>query len=1271
MASHSANASRDDIEEDLEFQAVLIDSLDTGAEDYLEKLAELEDKKADLERRLQEIGGSGQSQTSAGPSQQTPTQNMNNGWQQMHDGGLSSNNGFYSSPTYGGQYQQNNPNAMKRTHAQSLQEDQYQYHPSKRPTPEPSNAGTPASSTGSFELVERPSDPNMDSIERARRRQLEYEAGLRIRQQSQIADEEYARSMQQPPPSSQMPSSSRPSIQTTLNYGGSYQRPPPRPQNSMQANISPPAFSTPRNFTPQSHSPYIKPEPGSSRQYQQLPQRSGHAEVIDLTNSDEDDEVTEVARTTPSNRMLNHHAHPNGIPPAMYAPQRPAHIPYGNAPAVQPAQSYQMPHHMPPPSQLQRSAMPGSYPTTNSNGNQYVYGNPNPTTIQSMQGNSSWMQNNPMLTAAMSGVRNVAGMLGDPLTELNNLINGSGYGQQYPAPVADEDDDLIFGGSRPLQPGHAQAPYAGHEDLRNRRVEDILNYDPTKTTEEINALLDNIRPDEEMPPHLRVSTPKAMSIMLHKYQELGLTWLKSCEEGSNKGGVLADDMGLGKTIQMLSLIVERKSEDPRCKATLIVAPLALMRQWKQEIESKIKSSHRLSVYVQHGPSKKKDFRDLQHFDVVLTTYGSLGVELKRLERHTIRMKMYPDSNPRPNSDERCALLGDDARWYRVILDEAQCIKNHKIQTSKAACYLRAEYRFCMTGTPMMNGVDEYFSLIKFLRIRPYNEWTKFRLDISAPLKQSHDYGKDRAMQKLQALLKATMLRRTKKSEYEGKPILTLPERVTEVNNPVFSDDEQAFYRALEDRSQLQFNRYLAAGTVGKSYSAILVLLLRLRQACCHPHLIRDFGIAAAAGVAPEELTNLAKELSPAVVARIKETEVCYDAVTNPAIFLPCGHDTCRECFAKIADPSNAIRDGNEGASSAKCPTCRSAVDPKRITDFDSFKKVYMPDLLSAEDKAELEKLKAELDAGDDSETDSDDSDTESDDDVDAKGNLLGFIVNDDEDLEEASVDGDDEIEVGASESSKKPEKSMASKPKQSKKAKGKKKEKVKAKAGTKTVTLADLKKLASRNAKARKAYMKRLRSEWMTSAKIEKTLEILREIMDDPEGEKVLIFSQWTSLLDLLEVPIDGEHWGYRRYDGSMSATMRNDAVDDFRDERKNVRIMLVSLKAGNAGLNLNMASHVIILDPFWNPYIEEQAIDRAHRLGQTREVRVHRMLIKDTVEDRIIALQDKKREIISTALDEKAAQEIGRLGIQELAFLFGISRTVNQRVQYAPRNAR
>ena len=1281
MASLPINATQDEIEEELSFVEVLISSLDPGADDYIQRLAELEGNKSELMIRLEglESGPPPQPGQSQVPSQNQSVMNNMDGsqdtwWQTALDGQPGNSGMQNGNSPYGASYGVQPNSTMKRPLPQSMYLDSPQ--PSKRATPEPSNVATPASSVDSFELFE---NPNREVSDRIRRQQLAMESALRRQREANIADEQYARSLSQqqnqPRPST---SASRPGVQTTLNHTGSYQRPPqpqamPPPQPYGSAESQFPHSNTPSsNFGHQQQpSPMIKPEPGYPQQ-QQLVQRPrvSEPEVVDLTNSDSDDEdVSEIEpnRFTPSHRV-----------------QRPVfnNNPYTGAPAVQPV------HAMQRPQQTMPTAYPQPYPNGSqfpngsqyaggiqyANGNQYVYGNPSNT----MQQRSGWMQQaNPLLAGAVNGIRNVAGTLSGSITELGNLINGSSSSR--PLRVNDDDDDIVFNGFQQRHP--AQRIHAGYDDhdLYNRRYDAIANYDPAKTTEEINALLENIRPDEEMPAHLRVQTPEAMNIRLHKYQELGLTWLQKCEDGSNKGGILADDMGLGKTIQMLSLIVTHKSEDPRFKTTLIVAPVALMRQWQQEIEQKIKPGrHRLSVFVQHGQTKKKSFQDLRMYDIVLTTFGSLAAELKKMEKFRFRRSQYPET--RPTASEKCALISEDAQWYRVILDEAQCIKNVNTQTAKAACFLRAKFRFCMTGTPMMNNVDELHSLIKFLRVKPYAEWTKFRNDFTTPLKSSHEHTRTKAMTMLQTLCKAIMLRRTKQSTFEGRPILILPERTTEVNNPEFSEDETTFYKSLENQTQLQFNKYLRAGTVGTSYTAILVLLLRLRQACCHPHLIKDFGVSATADVTPEDLIELAKQLDPQVVLRIKETggsfecPVCYDAVTNPAIFLPCGHDTCSECFAKIIDPANAIRDGNENANGSKgsCPNCRGEIEAKRITDFDAFKKVHMPELLSQEEQDQMNQTLYKDDEAEEDEEDGD-SDTESEDDSDeevtAKGNLARFVVEsgDESEAEEVKEEDEEEEEGEPGPSTKAAKfKGKGKRSKKSKKGKGKRKE---GKKQSKAVTLAELKKLATRSAKARKAYIRRLRADWITSAKIEKTLEKLKEIMDDAEGEKVLVFSQWTSLLDLLEVPIDREGWGYRRYDGSMNAKMRGDAVDDFRDHRKDIRIMLVSLKAGNAGLNLNMASQVIILDPFWNPYIEEQAIDRAHRIGQSRAVTVHRMLIQGTVEDRILALQEKKRALISEALDESAGQNIARLGVQELAYLFGVTRNPAQRIDYQPRD--
>jgi len=132
----------------------------------------------------------------------------------------------------------------------------------------------------------------------------------------------------------------------------------------------------------------------------------------------------------------------------------------------------------------------------------------------------------------------------------------------------------------------------------------------------------------------------------------------------------------------------------------------------------------------------------------------------------------------------------------------------------------------------------------------------------------------RAMKKLQVVLKAILLRRTKTSEIDGKPILTLPTKTEEIQHVVFSVDEKSFYDALEQKNALLFNKYVRAGTVGKNYSNILVLLLRLRQCCCHPHLITDFDEApvALADISAEVMVELAKSLEPDVVKRLLEAE---------------------------------------------------------------------------------------------------------------------------------------------------------------------------------------------------------------------------------------------------------------------------------------------------------------------------------------------------------------------------------------------------------------
>ncbi|MGM0576152.1 MAG: DEAD/DEAH box helicase [Myxococcota bacterium] len=148
------------------------------------------------------------------------------------------------------------------------------------------------------------------------------------------------------------------------------------------------------------------------------------------------------------------------------------------------------------------------------------------------------------------------------------------------------------------------------------------------------------------------------------------------------------------------------------------------------------------------------------------------------------------------------------------------------------------------------------------------------------------------------------------------------------------------------------------------------------------------------------------------------------------------------------------------------------------------------------------------------------------------------------------------------------------------------------------------------------------------SSKVEVLLETLDEAAS--EGHKALVFSQWTSYLDLVEPHLRAAGLDFVRLDGSTRD--RQAVVDAFQSD-DGPPVMLISLKAGGTGLNLTAADHVFLLDPWWNPAVEDQAADRAHRIGQDKPVLVHRLVAEDTVEERILALQESKRALADAAM--------------------------------------
>lgn len=734
-----------------------------------------------------------------------------------------------------------------------------------------------------------------------------------------------------------------------------------------------------------------------------------------------------------------------------------------------------------------------------------------------------------------------------------------------------------------------------------------------------------------------------LAVPLLKHQRIALSWMVQKETNSEhcSGGILADDQGLGKTISTIALILKERSpsskicsvnkqnmdminlvdddddgtsglslanqgnvscpviKDPSVQqkvrpaaGTLIVCPTSVLRQWSEELLQKVSSKANLSVLTYHGGNRTKDPLELAKYDIVLTTYAIVSMEVPKQplndkddeelgRKSHLQPVGHPSTKKRKYPPTERSLKGKKGdsefesvtgplgkvRWFRIVLDEAQSIKNYKTQVARACWGLRAKRRWCLSGTPIQNSIDDLYSYFRFLKYDPYAVFKYFCSKIKVPIQKSPADG----YRKLQAVLKTIMLRRTKGTFLDGEPIINLPPKTIVLKKVDFTMEERDFYTTLEAESRAQFAKYEAAGTVKQNYVNILLMLLRLRQACDHPLLVRGCGsssawfssVEMAKKLSPEKRTSLLNCLE----ASLAICGICNDPPED-AVVTSCKHVFCNQCICE-----HLSGDDNH------CPTRNCKV---RLSVSSVFSKVT---------------LKTSISEGVGSVTDYFDS-------------LPA------ETLQPCS-------EGGPFDSSK-----------------------IKAA----VEVLQSLSKPQSTH----------ITSSSMTidgGVHNNKNMDLDSgsSSLVPSVGEKAIVFSQWTRMLDLLEACLKDSSINYRRLDGTMSVIARDKAVKDFNTQPE-VTVIIMSLKAASLGLNMVAACHVLLLDLWWNPTTEDQAVDRAHRIGQTRPVSVLRLTVKDTVEDRILALQQKKREMVASAFgeDETGSRQT-RLTVEDLQYLFNV----------------
>ncbi|EMD93544.1 hypothetical protein COCC4DRAFT_48968 [Bipolaris maydis ATCC 48331] len=800
-------------------------------------------------------------------------------------------------------------------------------------------------------------------------------------------------------------------------------------------------------------------------------------------------------------------------------------------------------------------------------------------------------------------------------------------------------------------------------------------------------------------------TVEGLKVKLLPHQVDGVAWMIEKETGNHnkkaklpKGGILADDMGLGKTVQSLALLLsnprpekgvepenkKNKILDSTGKGTLVVAPLALIKQWESEINSKVTKSHALKVLVHHGPNRTKSADKLKQYDVVITTYQVLASE-------------HASCGDGPDGLKKGCFA---VNWYRMMLDEAHTIKNRNAKMTKACYAVNSHYRWCLTGTPMQNNIDELQSLIRFLRIQPYCELSSWKDSISGPMKNGRG---NLAMKRLQVFLRAFMKRRTKDvlkkegglnfggkpKEGEDKPAFHIVARNIENVIGEFTVKERTFYDRLRDRTQARLDEMM--GGEKQDYIGALVLLLRLRQACDHPNLTKSNVRAdkdalttgskssATAGFqtprkpsARDDADDLADLLGGLSVAT-KRCDICQNHLNSDNT--AAGGVRCIECEEDLnmstkkdkkkhrkhkhknskdkkkhrrpkpiveSDDDNKEEEEKEEEEETededekpKAAAAKSARNRRLVVDSDDEEEEG--EWLVPEDQRNVEDLgKA---GGTDDENAEGGGDTLASVDSDAsesvdesRSNLDSFIVHD--------TDSEDEAPVSRKKLAKRPQKPVAVDSDDE------------ADSETESESGSDESgsnsgsddEDASDSETSESSYNA---SELTPSTKIRQLLAILEKETDE---HKVIVFSQFTSMLDLIEPFLNRAGYNFTRYDGSMRNDLREASLHKLREDKR-TRVLLCSLKCGSLGLNLTAASRVVIMEPFWNPFVEEQAIDRVHRLNQTVDVTVYRLSIHNSVEERIIELQEAKRKLANAAIEGGKAMK--NLTMKDMMALF------------------
>ncbi|KAK8106464.1 hypothetical protein PG999_009823 [Apiospora kogelbergensis] len=714
---------------------------------------------------------------------------------------------------------------------------------------------------------------------------------------------------------------------------------------------------------------------------------------------------------------------------------------------------------------------------------------------------------------------------------------------------------------------------------------------------------------------------------LRNHQLLRVHWMLEKEFGPDKGGILADEIGLGKTIQTLACMVHNKPSNADPKPTLIVVPAASVAQWISEIKKHISPDTPLST-TNYKSSKGEDMEFLKRSDVIITSYQE--VQKSFLPSKIQRQMKSKACTEKETRDLRDKHLGDlhKMKFWRVVLDEAHAIKNHDSHTSLSCRGLNAKHRWALSGTPLHNTPLEIWPYLKFLDVPWAGDILQFRkrLDLlDIPTNQ----------EQLQTIIEETMMRRTMSDTILGLPLWETPEIHVEQKWISHTGEEEIIYRIIEARYRKVVNgrmdeiRDEGKKTKLEDIPFCMTYLMRLRQVTAHPFLLgpaikdtliqedyKDMESQISKLDTPtpffdqikifcaEQMKDLGRESgrNPDVPAQVATAMVmsenddhncklCDDELTDPQKN-SCGHVFCLSCIhGRMWGPKEP------GESKAVCPTCK-----KELREWQPAPMQEIADAPFVEEDRPASYTKEKLDAI----------------------RMMNLTVKEYEDLmadkkqrdldrasQPSDYEGKDGHKLGNDYLNNQPR-----------------------------LKHSDIPFLVALD----EEYPKPM----VHSAKTKQVMETVLEWQMDASNDKIIIFVQFIQESMILGRMLQFEGIEFVYFNGQMQAKDKTAAIDIFH-QKDEVKVMIASLKCGGVGLNLTCANRVILVDPWWNTPMENQAFGRVYRIGQKKKTYLQSILVKNTIDRRMHDIQKDKVKMI-----EQAMQHSRGLSTQEAMKLIG-----------------